>query len=46
MSGQSKLMSTLVAAIASILVSSVAVGAAVGPAHVSVESAVSANIHA
>ena len=32
MSGQSKIMSTLIAAIASLLVSSVAVGAAVGPA--------------
>lgn len=32
MSGQSKIMSTVIAAIASILVSSVAVGAAVGPA--------------
>ncbi|MEO5774335.1 MAG: hypothetical protein ABIQ32_09500 [Sphingomicrobium sp.] len=36
MSGQSKIMSTLIAAIASLLVSSVAVGAAVGPATVSV----------
>ena len=34
MSGQLKIMSTLIAAIASLLVSSVAVGAAVGPAHV------------
>lgn len=32
MSGQSKIMSTLIAAVASILVSSVAVSAAVGPA--------------
>jgi hypothetical protein len=36
MSGQSKIMSTLIAAIASVLVSSVAVGAAVGPASVSI----------
>ncbi len=39
MSGQSKIMSTLIAAVASLLVSSVAVGAAVGPAHVSPSSA-------
>ena len=39
MSGQSKIMSTLIAAIASLLVSSVAVGAAVGPAHVAASSA-------
>ncbi|MFL6734041.1 MAG: hypothetical protein ACJ8EY_05040 [Sphingomicrobium sp.] len=39
MSGQSKIMSTLIAAIASLLVSSVAVGAAVGPASVSVDRA-------
>lgn len=32
MSGQSKIMSTVVAAFASLLLSSVAVGAAVGPA--------------
>lgn len=46
MSGQSKIMSTLVAAIASLLVSSVAVGAAVGPAHVTVAQAVAANVNA
>ena len=38
MSGQSKIMSTLIAAIASLLVSSVAVGAAVGPAHVAADT--------
>ena len=38
MSGQSKIMSTLFAAIASLLVSSVAVGAAVGPGHVAADS--------
>jgi hypothetical protein len=32
MSGQSKIMSTVIAAFASLLLSSVAVGAAVGPA--------------
>jgi hypothetical protein len=45
MSGQSKIMSTLIAAIASLLVSSVAVGAAVGPAHVAADS-VEASIYA
>ena len=40
MSGQSKIMSTLIAAVASLLVSSVAVGAAVGPAHVAVDGPV------
>jgi hypothetical protein len=45
MSGQSKIMSTLIAAIASLLVSSVAVGAAVGPAHVAANS-VEASIYA
>ena len=33
MSGQSKIMSTLIAAFASLLVSSIAVGAAIGPGH-------------
>ena len=34
MSGQSKIMSTLIAAFASLLMSSIAVGAAIGPATV------------
>ncbi|MEO6359229.1 MAG: hypothetical protein ABIO43_01470 [Sphingomicrobium sp.] len=33
MSGQSKIMSTVIAAFASVLMSSIAVGAAIGPAH-------------
>jgi len=34
MSGQSKIMTTLIAALGSLLLSTVAVGAAVAPAHV------------
>jgi len=39
MSGQSKIMTTLIAALGSLLLSSVAVGAAVGPAVVQVGQA-------
>ncbi len=45
MSGQSKFSQTLLAAIAAVLVSSVAVGAAVGPAQ-TIASPVGTTVHA
>ena len=46
MFGQSKIMTTLIAAVGSLLLSSVAVSAAVGPALVSFDRSATLNIYA